>query len=102
MQKWYLSLIVFVETIFLGFVGVFMGAIVSSGIVAYYSNNPIHIGGEMADIYEQFGIEPVLAFSRDITIFLNQFLIVFILLLLAVIYPMIKIFSLKIINALRA
>jgi ABC-type lipoprotein release transport system permease subunit len=102
MQKWYLSLIVFVETLFLGFVGVIMGAVVSTGIVAYYYDSPIHIGGEMADIYEQFGIEPVLAFSNDITIFLNQFLIVFMLLLIAVIYPMVKIFTFRIINALRA
>ena len=102
MQKWYLSLIVFVETLFLGLVGVIMGAIVSTGIVAYYYDSPIHIGGEMADIYEQFGIEPVLAFSNDMTIFLNQFLIVFMLLLIAVIYPMVKIFTFKIINALRA
>jgi len=102
MQKSYLSLIVFVETIFLGFVGVLLGAIVSAGIVGYYYDSPIHIGGEMADIYEQFGIEPVLAFSSDYTIFLNQFLIVFILLVIAVIYPLVKILTFNVINALRA
>jgi ABC-type lipoprotein release transport system permease subunit len=102
MQKSYLSLIVFVETIFLGFVGVLLGAIESAVIVGYYYDSPIHIGGEMADIYEQFGIEPVLAFSSDFTIFLNQFIIVFILLLIAVIYPLVKIFSFRIIDALRA
>jgi ABC-type lipoprotein release transport system permease subunit len=74
MQKWYLSLIVFVETLFLGFVGVLMGALISLGIVGYFYDSPIVIGGEMADIYEQFGIEPVLAFSNDVTIFLNKFL----------------------------
>ena len=102
MQKWYLSLIVFVETIFLAFVGVALGALVSFGIVSYFYNSPIHIGGEMADIYEQFGIEPILAFSHDITIFLNQFLIVFILLLIAVIYPLVKILTFNLIDALRA
>ena len=102
MQKWYLSLIVFVETLFLGLVGVLMGAIISLGIVGYFYDSPIVVGGEMGDIYEQFGIEPVLAFSNDVTIFLNQFLIVFILLLIAVIYPMVKIFTFKIINALHA
>jgi len=102
MQKWYLSLIVFVETLFLGLVGVLMGAIISLGIVGYFYDSPIVVGGEMADIYEQFGIEPVLAFSNDVTIFLNQFLIVFILLLIAVIYPMVKIFTFTIINALHA
>ena len=102
MQKWYLSIIVFVETLFLGFVGVILGAVVSLGIVAYYYDSPIQITGDMADIYEQFGIEPILAFSNDFTIFLNQFLIVFLLLLIAVIYPLIKILTFKIITALRA
>ncbi|MCK5855987.1 MAG: ABC transporter permease [Bacteroidales bacterium] len=102
MQKWYLSIIVFVETIFLGFVGVILGAFVSLGIVAYFYDSPIHITGEMAEIYEQFGIEPILAFSNDFTIFLNQFLIVFLLLFIAVIYPLVKILTFNIITALRA
>ncbi len=102
MQKWYLSLIVFIETLFLGVVGVAFGAIISFGIVSYFYDSPIHIGGDMADIYEQFGIEPILAFSKDITIFLNQFLIVFVLLLIAVIYPLVKILSFKLIDALRS
>jgi len=55
----------------------------------------------MADIYEQFGIEPVLAFSADMGILVNQFIVVFSLLVIAVIYPMVKIKSFKIINALH-
>jgi ABC-type lipoprotein release transport system permease subunit len=102
MQKTYLSAIVFLETLFIGTIGALMGGVVSLGIVGYFHDDPIRIGGEMADIYEQFGIEPVLAFSTDPTIFLNQFLIVLLLLLIAVIYPMVKIRSFKIINALRA
>jgi ABC-type antimicrobial peptide transport system permease subunit len=102
MQKTYLSAIVFLETLFIGTIGALMGGVVSLGIVGYFHDDPIRIGGEMADIYEQFGIEPVLAFSTDPTIFLNQFLIVLLLLLIAVIYPMVKIHSFKIINALRA
>ena len=102
MQKWYLSIIVFAETLFLGLTGMLMGGLVGLAIVAYYYSSPIALGGEMKGIYEQFGIEPVLAFSTDPTIFLNQFLVVLALLLIAVIYPVVKIFSLKIIDALRA
>lgn len=102
MQKWYLSLIVFIETLFLGLIGMLMGGLVGLGIVAWFYSSPIVLGGEMKGIYEQFGIEPVLAFSADPTIFLNQFLVVTCLLLIAVIYPVVKIFSFKIIDALRA
>lgn len=101
MRKSYLSVIVLIETLFLGMLGAIMGAIVSEGIIMYYYDSPIQLGGEMKDIYEQFGIEAVLAFSNDIGIIINQFIIVFALLIIAVIYPMIKIKSFKIIDALR-
>ncbi len=102
MQKGYLSLIVLFETIFLGMLGAFLGAIVSSSIVWYFHDSPIKITGEMADIYEQFGIEPVLSFSTDLSIIGNQFLIVLFLLLVAVIYPMIKIRTFTIIESLHS
>jgi ABC-type lipoprotein release transport system permease subunit len=101
MRKSYLSVIVLIETLFLGMLGAIMGAIISEGIIMYYYDSPIQLGGEMKDIYEQFGIEAVLAFSNDIGIIINQFIIVFALLIIAVIYPMIKIKSFKIIDALR-
>jgi len=101
MRKSYLSVIVLIETLFLGMLGAIMGAITSEAIVLYYYDSPIQLGGEMKDIYEQFGIEAVLAFSNDIGIIINQFIIVFVLLIIAVIYPMIKIKSFKIIDALR-
>ncbi len=101
MRKSYLSIIVLLETLFLGILGSLTGTIISKVIILYYYNSPIQLGGEMKDIYEQFGIEPVLAFSNDVGIIINQFIVVFILLLIAVIYPMIKIRSFKIIDALR-
>jgi len=102
MHRYYLALIVFVETILLGLVGAVTGEIVSLGIVAYYYTSPIKIGGEMKDIYEQFGLEPVLAFSKDFGIFMNQFYIVLALLFVAVLYSIVKIFGFKIIDALHS
>ncbi len=102
MQKKYLSAIVLLETIFLGMIGAIVGALVSSGIVWYFHDSPIHITGEMAGIYEQFGIEPVLMFSTDWTIIQAQFIVVFSLLILAVIYPMIKISTFKIIESMHS
>ena len=101
MQKNYLSLIVLLETLFIGMLGAFVGALVSSVIVLYYHNSPIHITGEMADIYVKFGIEPVLMFSTDISIIQAQFTVVLLLLLVAVIYPMIKIRTFAIVESMR-
>jgi ABC-type lipoprotein release transport system permease subunit len=102
MHRYYLALIVFVETVLLGLVGALTGEIISMGIVAYYYTSPIRIGGEMKDIYEQFGIEPVLAFSGDMGIFLNQFYVVLALLFIAVLYSIVKISGFKIIDALHS
>ena len=102
MQKNYLSIIVLLETLFIGMLGAFVGALVSSGIVLYYHSSPIHITGEMADIYVKFGIEPVLMFSTDISIIQAQFTVVLLLLLVAVIYPMIKIRTFAIVESMRS
>jgi ABC-type lipoprotein release transport system permease subunit len=101
MHRYYLALIVFIETILLGLVGAVTGGLISAVIVAYYYNSPIHIGGEMKEIYEQFGIEPVLAFSKDFGIFINQFYVVLALLFVAVLYSIVKISGFKIVDALH-
>lgn len=102
MQKRYLSTIILFETIFLGMIGAVVGTIFSSTLVYFLHDSPIKITGDMADIFEQFGIEAVFAFSTDISIVINQFIIVLILLMFAVIYPIIKISSFKIIDSLRS
>ncbi|MCK5846355.1 MAG: ABC transporter permease [Bacteroidales bacterium] len=102
MQKGYLSIIVLLETLFLGMIGAVVGALVSSGIVWYFHDAPIHITGEMADIYEQFGIEPVLMFSTDLAIIQAQFVVVLSLLIMAVIYPMVKIRTFSIMESMRS
>ncbi len=102
MQKRYLATIILFETIFLGMIGAVVGAIFSSIMVYFLYDSPIKVPGEMGDIFEQFGIEPVFAFSTDISIILNQFIIVLVLLAMAVVYPMIKISSFKIIDSLRS
>ena len=102
MQKRYLSTIVLFETFFLGMIGAVVGAILSSAMVYAFYDSPIKVQGEMGEIFEQFGIEAVFAFSTDISIVLNQFIIVLVLLAMAVVYPMIKIGSFKIIDSLRS
>ena len=71
-------------------------------MVYFLYDSPIKVPGEMGQIFEQFGIEAVFAFSTDISIILNQFIIVLVLLAMAVVYPMIKISSFKIIDSLRS
>ncbi len=89
------------ETVFIGLLGLVAGSITAIPIIAYYLDHPIRLGGDMAEAYEIYGVEPVMAFSADPMIFVNQFITVLILMLITLIYPVLKLSKLNIINALR-
>jgi len=102
MHSLQLNLMLWLETIFLGFLGCLGGIALSFPIVYYFYINPIEITGEMAEAYEKFGMEPLLPASIDISIFLSQAFIVFIMITVLAIYPMFKIYKLKPVEAMRA
>ena len=96
-----LNLMLWLETIFLGLIGCFAGILFAFPIVYYFYKKPIQLSGEMAAAYEKFGVEPLLPASIDASIFINQALIVFFLITILAIYPMIKIYNLKPVQAMR-
>ncbi len=102
MKKIRLEMTVFLETIFLGFVGVVLGFAASLPIIFYYSINPIVLSGTMAEMYAKNGFEPVIQFSSDTGYMYAQLIIVGIIVLISATYPMFKISSLKPVNAMRA
>ena len=102
MQRIKLGNILFLETILIGFIGVFTGIFGSLPIIGYYYNNPIRLTGEAAKAMIDMGIEPLLTFSWMPPVFYNQALTVFILTLLVGFYPVYKTLKLKINQALRA
>jgi putative ABC transport system permease protein len=61
-----------VETILMGLLGLLMGTLSALPIILYYLNNPIQLSGEMAEAYEVYGIEPVLAVSNQAIYFLQS------------------------------
>lgn len=101
MKKIKLAMTVFLETVFLGLVGVFLGFGASLPIIIHYSVNPIVLSGTMAAMYEKNGFEPVIQFSSDTGYMFAQLIIVGIIVLVSAIYPIIKISSLKPVNAMR-
>lgn len=101
MQRKRLQFIIFIESLYMGLIGIIAGIIVAFPITYYYYKNPIPLKGELAKIMEQYGLEPVMPFSIDVSIYLNQFLVVLVLLLIACIYPMIKIKNFKLIISLH-
>ncbi len=102
MQRLRLSFLVFIETVFIGVLGMFAGLVAALPILLYYHSTPIRLSGEMAKSYESMGIEPLMGFTIRSEIFINQFLIVFWLLIFVLIYPMLKILFFNLIKALKS
>ena len=102
MQRTRLSLLVFIETILIGVVGIASGILAALPIILYYYQSPIRLTGDMAATYENMGIEPLMGFSIQPAIFYNQIIIVFIVLVIALIYPTIKIWFFEVITALKS
>ncbi len=102
MNRLWLSLILFLESLLIAATGVFFSFIFCIPLVNYFVRNPIKIGGEMGELYGEMGFEPVLIFSNEIHIFLNPAISIFIISIVIAIYPLISVIRLKAVNALRA
>jgi ABC-type lipoprotein release transport system permease subunit len=102
MQKRKLASIMSSEMLFMGLLGIVTGCLVAIPIILYGMEHPIVFKGEFAQIFEDFGFEPIMVFMGIDAYFLWQVVIVAVIVLLALIYPLRKIFTLKAVNALRA
>ncbi len=99
MKRKILAGVCFVETLFISLAGTLMGVIGAIPIVSYFHFNPIPLSGQMAEAISEYGFEPVLPFSSDPTVFYTQALYVLIISVLIGLYPVKKVFQLKILDA---
>ena len=102
MQRFKLGNIIFLETLFIGFLGVLVGFLGSIPIINYYYNNPIRLPADAAEIMIEMGIEPLLYFSWMPSVFYNQVITIFVITALIAIYPVYKSRTMKVNLALRA
>jgi ABC-type lipoprotein release transport system permease subunit len=102
MQRYKLAIVLFFETIYIGFIGVLAGFAASVPVIAYYYRNPIHLTGDAGQTYIDMGFEPFLYFSWLPSVFYDQVLTVFFITAFIAIYPMISASRMKIHLALRA
>jgi putative ABC transport system permease protein len=102
MQKRKLASVVSSEMLFMGLLGILAGCLVAIPIILYGMEHPIVFKGEFARIFEDYGFEPIMVFKGIDTYFLWQVVIVAIMVLVALTHPLRKIFTLKVVNALRA
>jgi len=102
LQRWQLALSVWIETILLGLIGALSGIIASIPVVYYFMVNPIRFTGEYAGMMEKYGFPPIFPATFEPEIFMMQAIYVFIITALIAIYPMLKIWKLKPVEAMRA
>lgn len=101
MKKWRLSYVSFLESLFLSFIGVLAGIIVSIPILYYLKQNPIPLTGEMADVLLKFGLDPIIPFRFAANIFVDQFLTVLVIAMISALYPLSYIRKLNPVKAMR-
>ena len=101
MKRWRLSFISFLESLFLSFIGVLAGIIVSIPILYYLNQNPIPLTGEMAELMLKFGLDPIVAFRFAANIFIDQFLTVIVIAMISALYPLAFIRKLNPVKAIR-
>lgn len=104
MRRWKLFSVIWWETVFVGFIGSIVGIMISIPITYYYNVNPIDMavmGEDAVAAYEKFGIDPVMPFAFEFSIFLWQAFIIFIVTTILALYPYWKIMNMKPVEAMR-
>jgi len=102
MQKTRMAGVMVYEMLYIGLIGILAGVGTSIPVIIYGYHNPIHFSASLAKAFEEYGFEPVMAFQWIDSYFIYQSLVVAIIVLIAVIYPVVKIRKMKEVNALRA
>ena len=93
--------LVFIETIFITILGLIIGNLIGWGINYYIFLNPIEFGGNLSDIYAEYGFLPRLESSLDLSIFINTSLMIMFVSVLAALYPAYKVYKLEPLKGLR-
>jgi len=101
MKKWKLGMVTLFETLFVSFLGVFTGAIISIPILLYFKANPIPLTGEYAEAILAFGFEPILPFAIYPGMFFAQIWTVLAIAIVSASYPILFIRKLQPVEAMR-
>ncbi len=101
MQKTKLVLIICIETIYIGLVGLLSGIAASIPIIFYGYYHPIKVAGDVGDMWQTYGFEPILVFSNQFYYFFNQCKVVSVIILLSILYPIYFISKVKVANTIK-
>jgi putative ABC transport system permease protein len=87
MKRWKLILMVWIEILFIGLIGSIIGILLCLPTLWVLKNHPITLWGRYAEVYEKFGVEPILPAVIEPKIFFTQAVIVFFVTAILALYP---------------
>lgn len=101
MHRFRLGLTLLMESLFLALIGALVGILISLPVIWYFHLHPIYLTGNLAKGIETMGMEPILPFSVDPRILIDQALIVLGMTGLVALYPVWFTLRLKVNTAIR-
>ncbi|SNR34499.1 ABC transporter permease [Lutibacter flavus] len=102
MRKRLLAIILLLESLMISLIGCLAGVFGGFLVVLWFTKYPIYFTGELKEVYENYGIEPIIYFSNNQNIFIVQTLIVLMLSVILAIYPGLKVIKMKPIEAINS
>jgi putative ABC transport system permease protein len=101
MQQIKLLIQIIFEAFFITILGIFLGNVAGGLLNFYIYLNPISLTGDMGQIYEDYGFKPLIEASMNPYIFINTSILIFIIFVIACIYPLIKVYKLEPLKGIR-
>ena len=101
MRKTKLMVAMVYETIFLSAIGILLGIALSRPIVLYFYNNPLEFPTDQVEMMENQGFEAVIPFMSSYDIPITHGLIIFFISLIICFYPILTIYKLNPIKAMK-
>jgi ABC-type lipoprotein release transport system permease subunit len=101
MQKSRLASILVFEMIMIGLTGTLAGVVAAMPIMVYFNIYPVHLWGNMAQAFISYGIEPLMPLALKPGFILWNVATVLAIVVMICIYPVRKIFKLRVAEALH-
>jgi ABC-type lipoprotein release transport system permease subunit len=101
MRRRRLVLVAALEAVLVSMIGAMTGLLVAMPVVLYFHFHPIHLWGELAKAYAAYGLEAIMSVNADASLFYSQVLVVFLIALVASLYPFFVIRKIRPVSALQ-
>jgi ABC-type lipoprotein release transport system permease subunit len=101
MQRSKLATVLILEMLLIGLAGIVTGLIAALPIMIWFHVYPLRLWGKMGEAFINFGIEPLMPLALKPGFILSNVVVVLLMVLITCIYPVRKIFKLKVAEALH-